>query len=56
VVILSSSRTRQDVTAAYETGANGYVQKDLDFARFQESMGLLTAFWLRVNVPPVPPP
>jgi len=56
VVVLSSSRTPQDVTACYETGANGFVQKDMDFDRFQAAMGALTAFWLRVNVPPVPPP
>lgn len=56
VVILSSSRTQQDVTACYESGANGFVQKDVDFDRFEAAMGALTAFWLRVNVPPVPPP
>jgi two-component system, response regulator len=54
VVVLSSSRTQQDVTACYETGANGFVQKDVDFDRFQEAMGVLTAFWLRVNVSPIP--
>lgn len=54
VVVLSSSRTQQDVTACYETGANGFVQKDVDFDRFQAAMGVLTAFWLRVNVSPVP--
>jgi two-component system response regulator len=54
VVVLSSSRTQQDVTACYETGANGFVQKDVDFDRFQAAMAALTAFWLRVNVSPVP--
>ena len=54
VVVLSSSRTQQDVTACYEAGANGFVQKDVDFDRFQAAMGVLTAFWLRVNVSPVP--
>lgn len=56
VVVLSSSRTEKDVTACYEAGANGFVQKDVDFDRFQAAMGVLTAFWLGVNVSPVPRP
>lgn len=52
VVVLSSSRARRDVTSCYEVGANGFVQKAVDFDQFLESMKALTSYWLRVNVAP----
>lgn len=52
VVVLSSSRALRDVTACYELGANGFVQKAVEFDEFAESMRALTAYWLRVNVSP----
>lgn len=52
VVVLTSSIARLDVAACYELGANGFVQKAVDFDQFQESMRALTEYWLRVNVSP----
>ncbi len=52
VVVLSSSRALRDVTACYELGANGFVQKAVEFDEFEESMRALTAYWLGVNVSP----
>lgn len=53
VVVLTSSRVPADVTACYELGVNGYLQKPVEFDQFQECIRVLTAFWLGMNVPPV---
>lgn len=55
VVVLTSSRVPADVTACYELGVNGYLQKPVDFDQFQECIRVLTAFWLGMNVPPFLP-
>lgn len=52
VVVLTSSRVPADIAACYQLGANGFVQKDVDFDRFQECMSALTEYWLRINVSP----
>lgn len=56
VIVLSSSRAQKDVTACYELGANGFVQKSIDFDEFRSCMATLSEYWLYVNVPPVPHP
>lgn len=54
VVMLTSSRMDADVRAAYELGANGYVQKPVDFAEFREVVRCLGRFWIEINEgPPV---
>jgi two-component system response regulator len=55
VVVLTSSRVPTDVAACYDLGANGFLQKPVEFDQFQECMRVLTAFWLGMNVPPVLP-
>lgn len=52
VVMLTSSRIEREVRAAYELGANGYVEKPVDFVRFREVVRCLGAFWMGVNEPP----
>lgn len=54
VVVLTSSRVPADVAACYALGANGYVQKPIEFDEFRECMRILTAFWLGMNVLAVP--
>jgi two-component system response regulator len=49
VVIVSSSRGRPDIKAAYELGANGYVVKPVDFESFIETIDLTGYYWLAVN-------
>lgn len=56
VIVLSSSRSQMDVTSSYEIGANGFVQKSVDFDEFRRCMAILCEYWLYVNVSPVPHP
>lgn len=53
VVIITSSREDQDIKAAYELGANGYVVKPLDFDSFLLAIGKMSSYWLTVNESPI---
>ncbi|HYC56091.1 MAG TPA: response regulator [Candidatus Binatia bacterium] len=55
VVVLTSSAQHRDIVEAYRLGANAYVVKPVEFERFSETLRLLSAFWIKVNVPPPPP-
>jgi two-component system response regulator len=51
VVILTSSSEEEDVVASLESGANSYVRKPVDFARFVERLQQLQIYWLLVHEP-----
>lgn len=52
VVVLTSSEADPDVIAAYSLGANSYIVKPVEATRFQEAVGRLGSYWLRVNQVP----
>ncbi len=53
VVVLTSSRHPQDLTAAYALGANSYVRKAIDPSLFDRIAEELGRYWLGINeVPP----
>jgi CheY-like chemotaxis protein len=49
VVMLTSSNIDKDVEQAYVLGANSYVQKPVDFVRFQETVSRVGEYWLTLN-------
>jgi two-component system response regulator len=51
VVVLSSSREPNDVSLAYQFGANSYVVKDIDFADFTDAVQRIVRYWLLLNEP-----
>jgi two-component system response regulator len=52
VVVLTSSREDSDLGSTYDSGANAYVRKPVDFDRFTEVVRQLGLFWLVTNEPP----
>ena len=52
VVILTTSEAEQDVAHAYESHANSYLVKPVDFQMFQELMEALGFYWLSWNRSP----
>jgi len=52
VVILTSSKEDEDIARSYSLGANAYVRKPVEFARFIEAARALGLFWLLLNEPP----
>lgn len=49
IVVLSSSNREEDIVTSYESGANSYVRKAMDFSRYMEVMRCLSQYWLNCN-------
>jgi two-component system response regulator len=52
VVLLTSSNIDTDVARGYLLGANGYVQKPVDFEQFRDTIRRLGLYWMTINEPP----
>jgi len=52
VVVLTSSDERNDIAEGYQLGANSYVRKPVDFARYQRVVSQLGVYGLMVNERP----
>jgi CheY-like chemotaxis protein len=49
VVVMTSSTQEKDMMECYQLGANSYIQKPIDFQRFQKIMAELGSYWLSIN-------
>lgn len=52
VIILTTSEEESDRFEGYSLGANSYIRKPVDFARFTEAVRQLGLYWLVLNEPP----
>jgi CheY-like chemotaxis protein len=52
VVVLTSSREKRDLQAAYRLGVNAYVVKPMKFKDFIDAIKQVGAFWAILNEPP----
>jgi CheY-like chemotaxis protein len=52
VIVLTSSQNQNDITAAYDNGANGYLVKPVGMPDFQAILASLKAYWLEANQRP----
>lgn len=52
VAILTSSDEERDRFRSYESGANSFVRKPLDFAEFAETVARMGIYWVATNEPP----
>ena len=51
VVVLTSSNEDEDMLNSYESGANSYVRKPVEFAAFANAVARLGAYWMLLNEP-----
>lgn len=52
VVVLTSSNEQKDIIDSYNLGVNSYIQKPVDFEKFQHTVSQLGFYWLLINEPP----
>jgi two-component system, response regulator len=52
VVVLSTSSQDKDRFESYNSGANSYIRKPVDFDQFMEVTRQMGVYWLMVNDPP----
>jgi two-component system, response regulator len=54
VIILTTSRSEEDLTRSYELGANSFVRKPVGFPQFAEAIRELGLYWFVVAETPPP--
>ena len=52
VVVLTSSSEDEDMLRSYQSGANSYVRKPVEFRAFADSVTQLGLYWMLLNQPP----
>lgn len=54
VVVMTNSNDERDIGDCYDIGANTYIQKPLNWARFFEAMERLKEYWFEIAILPKP--
>ena len=52
VVVLTSSSEDEDILRCYESGANSYVRKPVEFSAFISAVSQLGSYWMSCNEQP----
>ncbi|MGZ5278790.1 MAG: response regulator [Pseudobdellovibrionaceae bacterium] len=52
VVIFTSSLEEQDLAKCYDSGANAYIRKPIDFKEYRKTIGDMARFWICHNQSP----
>lgn len=52
-IVFTSSDHREDITNAYQLGANSYIVKGKTFENVCSQLKFIYGYWMRVEVPPV---
>lgn len=55
VVVLTTSAAEEDIVRSYDTHANGYVTKPVDFTRFMDVVQQIDNFFAAIVEQPIPP-
>ena len=52
VVVLTSSSEDEDMLRSYQSGANSYVRKQVEFGAFANAVSQIGLYWVLINQPP----
>ena len=51
MIVLTTSRTEQDISASFELGVAGYMVKPLDYKEFIEAVITIARYWRLSELP-----
>ena len=54
VVVFTSSNEQSDVIGCFDSGANSFVRKSVDYNEYVDRMSKLAEYWLEINEPCFP--
>lgn len=50
IIVFTSSNIDEDILVSYQFGANAYVQKPIEFEKFNQTVKNIGTFWLKRNI------